>query len=208
MRAFLYNADMALLDQDIREPLFDFLESEYGKIRILEEKQIGKSRADVVMVSEQGLFGIEIKSDADSYARLHRQVKDYDRFYDYNIITVGTKHAFHVHEHVPWWWGILTAELYEGKVDFYCARKPEPNPNRVLKDQLSLLWRPELVQIQKIFDLPSYREKSKSFVQQKILEKVPEEDLQGEIIRLLFERDYTMIEAEIRAFRRSRKKHR
>ena len=39
-----------LRDKDIREPLFDFLEGMYGKIRILEEKQIGKSRADIVMV--------------------------------------------------------------------------------------------------------------------------------------------------------------
>lgn len=39
-----------LYDKDIREPLFDFLEGMYGKIRILEEKQIGKSRADIVMV--------------------------------------------------------------------------------------------------------------------------------------------------------------
>ena len=39
-----------LYDKDIREPLFDFLEGMYGKIRILEEKQMGKSRADIVMV--------------------------------------------------------------------------------------------------------------------------------------------------------------
>ena len=38
-----------LYDKDIREPLFDFLEGMYGKIRILEEKQMGKSRADIVM---------------------------------------------------------------------------------------------------------------------------------------------------------------
>ena len=30
-----------LRDKDIREPLFGFLEEMYGKIRILEEKQIG-----------------------------------------------------------------------------------------------------------------------------------------------------------------------
>lgn len=199
---------MTLLDQDIREPLFDFLESEYGKIRILEEKTIGKSRADAVMVSEQGLFGIEIKSDADSYARLGRQVKDYDRFYDFNIIVAGTRHAFHVHEHVPWWWGIITVELYDGKADFYYARRPEENPKRSLKDQLSILWRPELVQLQKTFGLPAYKEKSKMFVQTRVLEKIPPEDLRKEIIHLLFERDYTKIEQEISAFRKSRKKQR
>ena len=39
-----------LYDRDIREPLFDFLEGAYGKVRIIEEKRMGRSRADVVMV--------------------------------------------------------------------------------------------------------------------------------------------------------------
>ena len=73
-----------LRDKDIREPLFDFLDEIYGKNRIIEEKTMGKSRADVVMVTPDALYGIEIKSDADTYARLSRQVKDYDKYYDYN----------------------------------------------------------------------------------------------------------------------------
>ena len=61
-----------LLDKDIREPLFDHLEENYGKIRILEEKTTGRARADVVMITEDKLYGIEIKSDADTYARLKK----------------------------------------------------------------------------------------------------------------------------------------
>jgi len=34
-----------LHDRDIREPLFEFLEDSFGKIRILEEKTMGRSRA-------------------------------------------------------------------------------------------------------------------------------------------------------------------
>ena len=68
-----------LHDADIREPLFDFLEERYGKVRILEEKTTGRARADVVMVTEQYLYGIEIKSDADTYARLKKQVRYYDQ---------------------------------------------------------------------------------------------------------------------------------
>ena len=75
--------DTILYDKDIREPLFEFLENTYGKIRILEEKTMGRSRADIVMVTEDALWGIEIKSDADTYARLAGQVKDYDRYFDY-----------------------------------------------------------------------------------------------------------------------------
>ena len=62
-----------LLDKDIREPLFEFLEERYGKVRILEEKTVGRSRADVVMVIPEKIVGIEIKSDADTYTRLERQ---------------------------------------------------------------------------------------------------------------------------------------
>ncbi len=90
-----------LLDKDIREPLFEFLEERYGKVRILEEKTVGNSRADVVMVIPEKIVGIEIKSDADTYTRLERQVADYDLYFDANIVVVGSSHASHVAEHVP-----------------------------------------------------------------------------------------------------------
>ena len=108
-----------LKDKDIRELLFDFLEDSYGKVRIIEEKTMGRSRADIVMVTEKSLVGIEIKSDADTYTRLTTQIKDYDKFYDYNILVVGSTHAIHAKDHVPEWWGIITVEpLEEGGADF------------------------------------------------------------------------------------------
>ena len=200
-----YNKCMSLLDKDIREPLFEWLEARHARVRILEEKQIGRSRADVVAVTENGLIGIEIKSDADTYARLPRQVKDYDRYYDFNIIVAGTRHAGHIAEHVPEWWGIVTVELDRGSMDFYEMRTAKPNPKMKPDKQLSLLWRPELAVIQERCGLPKYREKSKAFVQKKLLEKLPSDLLHEEIIRALFERDYTLIEAEIDAFRTGRK---
>ena len=79
-----------LYDKDIREPLFDFLEASLGKIRILEEKRTGSARADCVMITPGILYGIEIKSDADAYTRLVKQVKNYDWYYDRNIIVAGS----------------------------------------------------------------------------------------------------------------------
>ena len=52
---------MKLYDKDIREPLFDFLDETYGKNRIIEEKIMGKSRADVVMVTDFAMYGFERK---------------------------------------------------------------------------------------------------------------------------------------------------
>lgn len=193
-----------LYDKDIREPLFDFLEERHGKIRIIEEKQMGRSRADIVMVTEYAVYGIEIKSDADSYARLSRQVKDYDRFFDYNYVVVGSSHALHVEEKVPEWWGIITVEEIAGEVDFYLLREPGSNPNVIWNKKLSLLWRPELVHIQELNQLPKYKQKSKTFVIDKIVEKVPPEQLGRQICSELFERDYNEIEAMIREYKAGR----
>ena len=102
-----------LYDKDIREPLFDYFLERYGKVRALEEKIIGKSRADMVFVLPDALCGVEIKSDADSYTRLESQVKDYDRFFDVNYVVVGSSHGMHISEHVPSYWGIITVEETE-----------------------------------------------------------------------------------------------
>lgn len=190
-----------LYDKDIREPLFDFLEDTYGKNRVLEEKNMGKSRADVVMVVPDALYGIEIKSDADTYTRLERQVRDYNQFYDYNYAVVGTRHALHIKEHVPEWWGIITVEQAETGVDFYIMRKPVKNPKMKMKKKISLLWRPELAHIQELNQMPKYKQKSKQFVMEKILLKVPEEILQLQISEELFQRDYNEIAGIIQEYR-------
>lgn len=195
-----------LYDKDIREPLFDFLEEKYGKIRIIEEKQMGRSRADVVMVMPEAVCGIEIKSDADTYARLERQVKDYDRYFDYNYIVAGTSHAMHVEEHVPDWWGIITVELENDRVDFYVLREAKENPKVDWKKKLNILWRPELSHIQELNQLPKYRQKSKDFVIDKILLNVPQKDLCRQVSEELFERDYNEIETLIRAYQGKKKR--
>lgn len=191
-----------LLDKDIREPLFEYLEEQHDKVRILEEKTMGRSRADVVMVLEEEVVGVEIKSDADTYARLSRQVKDYDRFFDRNLVVVGTSHAHHVAEHIPDYWGIITVEEQGENCDFYMLREALENPKKKMIHKIRLLWRPELAHIQKINGMPAYKQKSKDFVQKKILEKIPEEVLQKQISDELFERDYTTIQETIRRFKR------
>lgn len=162
---------------------------------------IGKSRADIVMVVPDEILGIEIKSDADTYARIARQVKDYDRYFDRNLLVVGSSHAGHASEHVPEYWGILSVEERDGGVDFYVLREPKENPKRKKELKLSILWRPELSVLQEKYKMPVYKNKSKDFVREKILEKIPWEDLNREISETLFERDYSSIQKEINEYR-------
>lgn len=194
-----------LYDKDIREHLFDFLDETYGKNRIIEEKKMGKSRADVVMITPAAIYGIEIKSDADTYARLERQVRDYNQFYDYNYVVAGTRHAMHIEEHVPDWWGIITVELEEGRPDFYIMRKPGKNPKMKWKKKMSLLWRPELAHMQELNRMAKYRQKSKDFVIEKLLEQVAEEELQEQLCEELFQRDYNTIGDQIAEYKHKKR---
>ncbi len=182
-----------LHDADIRDELCDFFEEMYGKVRFFDELTMGKSRADIVMVTEQGLIGAEIKSDADTYDRLARQVKDYDRFFDYNFVVVGTSHAHHIREHVPEHWGVITVEATDKKaLDFYVLREPKISPKIRLTNQLALLWRSELAVIQKQNSLYKYPGKSKMYVKKYLLESVDKDLLKKQMLEVLFERDYSV----------------
>ena len=198
-----------LKDQDTREPLFDFFDEKFGKVRIIEEKQIAKSRADVMLVIEEKLIGVEIKSDADTYARLARQVKDYNKFFDYNYVVVGSSHSKHIEEHVPEYWGIIEAISKEESVEFNVLREPEINKRAQrtykMKRKLSILWRPELSHIQEINGMPKYKQRSKDFVITKIMEKVPWDLLHRQISEELFQRDYNTISEAIKEWRSSNK---
>ncbi len=184
--------DRVLLDADIREPLFQYLELYHGKVRFLEEKVTGKARADVVMVLLNKVCGIEIKSDADSYTRLAAQVRNYDRYYDENYLVIGSTHAHHAAEHVPEYWGIISVELIKGKVDFYRVREAKPNPKAKLLNKMSLLWKSEFSHILEENKMPKYAQKSKKFIAEKLIDRIPEEKLNEQISEELFERDYTI----------------
>ena len=96
---------------------------------------------------------------------------------------------------------ILEVEPVDEEIDFYVLRKPHLNIKMEMEKKLELLWRPELVHIQQQTQMPAYKERSKAFVREKIIEKVPAPVLQQLISQELFERDYTTILEEINAFR-------
>ena len=197
-----------MLDKEIREPLFDFLEEFYGKIRIFEEKITGFSRTDALGVIDGQLIGFEIKSDHDTYARLKRQTADYDELCDVNYLVVGKSHRKQADQHIPKHWGIIC--VYEetaaddeinqnaGRIIVEIDQIPGVNPNVKLARQLDLLWRPELALLQEWNEMPKYQRQSKAFVREKILERIPEETLKHQITELLFERDYEALLAQIR----------
>ena len=87
-------------DKDIRKILIEYLKIKHKNYRIYQEKSIGSSVCDVMLVTDK-LIGFEIKSDSDNYDRLKRQVEEYTNFFDANYIVVGSSHSASIAEYVP-----------------------------------------------------------------------------------------------------------
>ena len=183
----------ALADKDIREIVFTYFENNCEKLRIIEEKTIDKCRCDFLIITPDSICGFEIKSDRDSYTRLARQVKAYDRFFDYNYCIVGESHKKGVFEKLPEHWGVIMV-TNGGEVSL--LRRPQPRKKSLLKKQLSFLWRSELANILRRNKLPKYAQKSKKFIIGRLMEKLDEKRLKEELCEELFERDYTLFDYE------------
>ncbi|MCI1268732.1 MAG: sce7726 family protein [Ruminococcus sp.] len=182
-----------MLDPDIREALFSYLDENFGKHRTFEELPIGTSRADIAAVTDIGICGFEIKSDADSYARLSSQIKNYDKYFNFNYIVVGKRHKISAARHVPQWWGIFCVYRLKGQNFVELVRPHSQNPMFRIKFQLELLWKNELSAILSQLGMPRYPQKSKLFIRKKLLENVPEQKLLQLLCFQLFERDFTLL---------------
>jgi len=180
-------------DHEIREAICDYIESiQREKFRIIDELVIGKARADIVIVTDT-LTGYEIKSDADSYKRLPGQIKEYDRYFRQNYLVVGANHKETASKHIPPYWGIMCISKSETNVQVEVIREAGQNPKYSQKKQLSLLWRKELVNILVANSLVNCSGKTKTFIHNFLLERVPRDALQKQICDELFERDWTLL---------------
>ena len=176
-----------MLDKDIRELLFDYLDERYGRVRTIEEKIIGRSRADVLAIIDGAIIGMEIKSDSDSYTRLKSQVRSYDIYCNFNYVVVGESHI-HVEEHVPSYWGII----YVNEENVIVERDASPNPKVDILRQLDLLWRNELLNIQMKEGLPKLMNTRRKDIYQRLIDTAGEPTIRADMTEQLMERDYTL----------------
>lgn len=183
-------------DKDIRRVIFDYLEENVNKIRIFEESPIKNSRCDFYTVTDR-LTGYEIKSDADSYERLARQIKDYDTFFDENYIVIGATHKIHVAKKIPEHWGIICITDTDEGFEVETLRPAKPNPKLKRRNQILKLWNPEISSVLRQNKLHVYNGKSKAFRAAYMIKSVPDEKLREHICHELFERDYRLSEENV-----------
>ena len=89
------------------------------------------------------------------------------------------------------------------RTDFYILREPSANPKVDWVHKIEILWRLELAHIQELNNMPAYKNKSKKFVGEKIIDTVPHDVLKKQFCDELFERDYDTIAEKINEYRLS-----
>lgn len=177
-------------DKAIRKILITYLQSSCDRVRIYQEKSIGNSICDLMTVTDC-LTGYEIKSDIDNYSRLEEQVRQYNRFFDYNYIVVGSKHLKSAETKVPQSWGIIC--ILEDNVTV--VREAKINDKVSRRRQLSILWKIELKNLLIKNEMPLFAQKEKGYIADKISTSVERHLLGRQIAQELMERDYSVYDA-------------
>lgn len=180
-----------LNDKDIRKVIYGSFSGSREETRLLEEFPMGDSRADMLLVTRTKLTGLEIKSDRDSFVRLARQIRDYEKFFDTNYLVTGTYHVEEALRTVPEHWGIY--EVYESAGGTYvmeCVRGAGMALKDNVEEKLYLLWRNELMRIIREYRLASGNLQRKDKMISKIVRGLSVPVIQSEICSALLRREY------------------
>jgi len=116
--------------------------------RIIEELGLcqGSVRIDVA-VANCALHGYEIKSAADTLARLPVQSDAYSKVFDFVTLVTADRHLAPIFAIIPDWWGIIVAQNCGTDTTLEPMRNAEPNPSVDAYSIAQLLWRNEVFDI-------------------------------------------------------------
>lgn len=141
---------------------------ELGEHTVLSEKSMGRSSqrnikqtiADLLIFSkEQGVIGVEIKTEYDNLQRLNRQMKGYSLVCDYVWVVCHDKHVEGVenrlrrykHQHV----GIIAYTEFKDTIIGGVYKEPKQNPSKSHYHTANMLWKRDLVRILSGLRFPS-----------------------------------------------------
>lgn len=173
-------------DRDVREALRRRVLAEHTRdpdTLVIDELGLahGSSRVDVAVVNGR-LHGYEIKSDADTLTRLPAQAAAYSAVFDRVTIVAGSKHADHLENLIPCWWGIkIATQGPRGGVRLADRRTPKSNPSVSPVSLAQLLWRDEAIAILIDNGVSGVRSKSRAVLYRLLADHVPLNDLRDAV---------------------------
>lgn len=140
----------AITESELRQAVRAKLQAQAARTgaRLFEELGIeaGEARVDLALVGTQ-LSAFELKSDLDSFARLHNQVHAYNRVFDRVTLVTGPSYSEVSLALMPSWWGVWSASRRaDGSLALRVQRKPSANPVQQRLSLAMLLWRAECIE--------------------------------------------------------------
>ena len=175
-------------DSSIRSILKEWLkakaEDDSIGIRIFFEKALTNSIADVLAVTDDGIWGFEIKSDVDDLRRLQKQIDNYSLTCNRCYVVAGESKVKEAISSIPRFCGIM--KVTDNSIEI--VRKAYISPKVTVKAQLKLLWPAELRELLLSFSLPNYAQKDRDYIEERLVENVKSELLGNAVIKTLMQR--------------------
>lgn len=176
-------------EPQIKQALADHLarESAASGISLLEELRLhgGEVRADLVLVEQMHCF--EIKSEADSLARLINQGSRYGWVFDRVTLVMAPCHVTKAMELLPPWWGAMVVNGAAGSFDV--LREAGLNVRHKAASLTSILNKEEALELlRQEGQLTGWRSKSLYLIQRHIAETFALDEIKEHIRTALLAR--------------------
>ncbi|MGY4892896.1 UNVERIFIED_CONTAM: hypothetical protein EX528_21850 [Xanthomonas axonopodis] len=162
-------------------------EAEINQVSLIEELRLhgGEVRADLVLVEQMHCF--EIKSEADSLARLINQGSRYGWVFDRVTLVMAPCHVARAMELLPPWWGAMVVDSQTGT--FKCLREAGMNVRHKATSLASILNKEEALEVLRREGLiKGWRSKSLYLIQQHIAQTFELDEIREHIRAALLAR--------------------
>ncbi len=141
--------DGTVREDEVREALGQVIEREHtadGGTRVIPELNLcqASARIDLAVINGR-MIGWEIKTDADTLARLPRQQEVYSRIFDTVWLVAAPRHVMPAIEQVPDWWGVMAVHGDGGAARLRVVRRSRLNRTVDAHSIVRLLWRSEVL---------------------------------------------------------------
>lgn len=163
---FVKNNSSRMRDPCIRQILRETELTKFlhdGNSKVVEEftLPVAKARVDIAVING-ALHAYEIKSAADTLARLPSQIESYLKVFDYISVVTEKKHFERILTILPESVGLIVCDE-NSDAKSYHIRKPQLNKAKESFYIAKLLWRDELTECLNKFQIP-YKTKDRNWL--------------------------------------------
>lgn len=182
-----------ITEPELREVVRRALEERAAQLpgaRLCEELGIenGAARVDLALIGAY-LEGFELKSDLDSFGRLHNQIHSYNRVFDRITLVTGPAHAEAAAQLMPRWWGLVVAERQpDDSVTLKVVRPATAHQEQDPHSLAMLLWREEAIAVLKAQDDTPPAKANRAELSERLASRLPLDILRAQVSHFLLSR--------------------